>query len=125
LIRETLLIHLPTDADRDALRRVGKLVYELALESDQSESTTTYSLQVELDAVAAELRYLHGYLLNVEKGRQNASLSAAEERHARFAGRLARRLSDVITFIESRPPSAPAQIQTAASPPEETSPCHG
>ena len=63
-IRETLLLLLDDPADREALRRVGWLLHDMAVETtrDPGEESST---RAELRAAAADLRHTGGYLFNV------------------------------------------------------------
>jgi hypothetical protein len=60
--RETTLIWIADAADREALRRVGRLIHDLALEATQEPSDPGEKSQTraELGAVVAELRHLEG-----------------------------------------------------------------
>jgi|SRR5579864_604836 len=63
-IRETTLYLFDSRKDRAALRRVGRLLKDLALEAarDPGEESET---RAELRAAAADLRYTGGYLFHV------------------------------------------------------------
>jgi hypothetical protein len=61
--------------------------------------------RAELRAVAADLRHTGGYLLNRHPplGRVGCSLDAADEKLARFAGKLAGQVGALAEKIERRP----------------------
>src|SRR5260370_6906158 len=63
-IRETTLMLLDRRKDRTALRRVGRLLKDLALETTRDPGDES-STRAELRAAAADLRYTGGYLFNV------------------------------------------------------------
>lgn len=62
--RETTLQLLDSRKDRTALRRVGRLLHDLALEATRDPGDES-STRAELRAAAADLRYTSGYLFNV------------------------------------------------------------
>jgi hypothetical protein len=94
------------EADRQAIRRVGRLLHGLALESDQNPADA-YNPRAELRAFLAELRYLHGYLGKIHLWQEKSTLPRSDGRLARFAGRLAGRVGALIAAVES-------QLQPAA-----------
>jgi len=101
-IRETTLYLLDHRKDRTALRRVGRLLHDLALEAtrDPGEESQT---RVELRAAAADLRYTSGYLFNViRRSAEWCSLDADDEKLARFAGKLSRQVAALVEKIERR-----------------------
>src|SRR6201992_1607686 len=78
-IRETTLICLDRQPDRDALRNVGRMLYHFAVEATRRPGLESATRE-EMRAVAAELRYLQGYL--TQGGFQSAgdsSLAASDE----------------------------------------------
>lgn len=101
--RETTLHLLDDPDDRDALRRTGRVLYDLAVEASRELGGDTSVTRAELRAVAADLRYAGGYLLRVV--RQSAidcSLDPADDRLARFAGKLSRKVAALVEAIEER-----------------------
>jgi hypothetical protein len=103
-IRETTLLVVDDPADREALRRVGRLLYGLAVETTHlpdigSGETISGS---ELRAAAAELRFVEGFLAMVGRSREESSLTGEDEALARFAGRLARKVGALAERIEER-----------------------
>ncbi len=101
-IRETTLYLFDRRRDRTALRRVGRLLKDLALEAarDAGEESET---RAELRAAAADLRYTSGYLYNViRRSAEWCSLDKSDERLAHFAGKLARQVGTLVEKIERR-----------------------
>ena len=103
-IRETLLINFPDPADREAVRHVGRMLYDLALAAADSaqrpapdELSSTHS---EMRAVVADLRYIEGYLGMVGRSADESSLRAMDEALARYGGKVARRVGAVAAAIE-------------------------
>jgi len=100
--RETMLQNFDDPADREALRQVGRVLYTLAVETTRDPGDES-STRAELRAVAADLRYAGGYLFNViGRSAQWCSLDAADEKLARFAGKLSRQVAALIDKIERR-----------------------
>ena len=102
-IRETTLQLFDPD-DRQALRRLGQVLYDLAVfadrEQDDEEESST---RAELRAAAADLRYTSGYLHNVIRlSAEWCSLDADEEKLARFAGKLSRQVAALVDKIDRR-----------------------
>ncbi|HLW80217.1 MAG TPA: hypothetical protein VKU44_11530 [Terriglobia bacterium] len=103
--RETTL-QLFDDPNRQVVRRLGQVLYDLAVfasreqgEEGDEESVT----RVELRAVAADLRYTGGYLLHqIARSADVCSLDESDERLARFAGRVGRKVSALVESIEER-----------------------
>jgi hypothetical protein len=66
--RETFLRHFTAEGDRDALVHVGRLVFTMAVEySHYWPETGEEDLVGELRSVAADLRFLHGFLFFMVK----------------------------------------------------------
>jgi hypothetical protein len=86
-----------------AVRRMGQVLYDMAVEASRdlgSESSVTRS---ELRAVAADLRYTGGYLLHViRRSAEECSLDESDERLARFAGKVGRKVTALVEAIEER-----------------------
>jgi len=101
-IRETTLFLFDHRRDRTALRRVGRLLHDLALEATRDpgvESTT----RAELRAVAADLRFTGGYLFNViRRSADWCSLDKSDEKLARFAGKIGGQVDALVEKIERR-----------------------
>jgi hypothetical protein len=97
--RETTL-HLFSDPkDREALRHVGGILYDLALEADRGLAGES-SIREEMRAVAADLRYVEGYLVMIGRLSEESSLSPTDDALARFAGKLAGQVGAVAAAIE-------------------------
>jgi hypothetical protein len=103
-IRETTLHLYDQPRDRAALRRVGRLLYDLVifdsnLGLDRERSIT----RAELRAVAADLRYAAGYLRHtIWQSAEDCDLDPEDNRLARFAGKLADRVGELVLKIERR-----------------------
>src|ERR1700694_1329633 len=90
--RETPL-QLFDDPARQAVRRLGQVLYDLAVFASREEGDEESVTRVELRAVAADLRYTGGYLLHViGRSAVVCSLDESDERLARFAGKVGRRV---------------------------------
>jgi hypothetical protein len=110
-IRETLLYLFDDPADREAICHVGRMLHDLALETtrepeegSQARDTGDESqTRAELRAAAADLRYTGGYLHNVIcLSAEWCSLDKADEKLARFAGKLSRQVAALVEKIERR-----------------------
>jgi len=103
-IRETTLHLYDQPRDRAALRRVGRLLYDLVifdsnLGLDRERSIT----RAELRAVAADLRYAAGYLRHtIRQSAEDCDLDPEDNRLARFAGKIGRRVHALAAAIEGR-----------------------
>src|ERR1700680_3162524 len=101
-IRETTLHLFDHRKDRTALRRVGRLLHDLALEATREPGEES-ATRAELRAAAADLLYTSGYLFNViRRSADWCSLDADKEKLARFAGKLARQVGALVEKIERR-----------------------
>jgi hypothetical protein len=101
-IRETLLLLLDDPADREALRQVGRLLHDMAVETTRKPGEES-STRAELRAAAADLLYTSGYLFNViRRSVEWCSLDADDEKLARFAGKISRRVGALVEKIERR-----------------------
>jgi hypothetical protein len=103
-IRETTLLVIDDEADREALRHVGRLLYDLAVETtrlpgkERGESITG----AELRAAAAELRFVEGFLGMVRRSGEESDLQPADDALARFAARMARKVGALAEEIERK-----------------------
>jgi hypothetical protein len=90
-----ILLHLFDDpTDREAVRHMGRVLYDLAVEASRDLGGESSVTRAELRAAAADLRYTGGYLFNViRRSAVDCSLDATDERLARFAGKVGRRVS--------------------------------
>lgn len=107
--RETTLQNFYNPEDRDALRRLGQVLYSLAVAAprelvDEESGTEDEesSIYAELRAIAADLRYTSGYCAMVGRMAEVCSLDAPDEALARFAAKLAGRLAELVESIERR-----------------------
>src|SRR6266851_4150274 len=104
--RETTLQLLDDPADREAVRRAGQVLYDLAVVVTREAGTTTADPSItraELRAAAADLRHTGGYLLHViRRSAELCSLDAEDEKLARFAGKLAGRVGALAEKIDRR-----------------------
>jgi len=109
--RETTLQLLDDPEDREAVRRTGRVLYDLAVETSRELGGEPSVTRAELRAVAADLRYTGGYLLHViRRSAVDCSLDEPDERLARFAGKIGRQVAGLVEKIERRlSNSAPAQ----------------
>jgi hypothetical protein len=105
-VRETTLQLLDDPEDRDAARRAGRMLYDLAVVATREVGAIPGDPSItraELRAVAADLRYTGGYLLNiVAQSAKDCDLDPADDRLARFAGKLAGRVDELVEKIERR-----------------------
>jgi hypothetical protein len=101
-IRETTLYLFDHRKDRKALRRVGRLLHDLALEATRDPGDES-QVRAELRAAAADLRWTGGYLFNViRRSADWCTLDADDEKLARFAGKLSRQVAALVDKIERR-----------------------
>jgi hypothetical protein len=104
--RETTLQLLDDPEDREAVRRAGRVLYDLAVVVTREVGTTPADPSVtraELRAAAADLRYTGGYLLHViRRSAELCSLDKSDEKLARFAGKLANQAGALVEKIERR-----------------------
>jgi hypothetical protein len=98
-IRETLLVCIDNPDDREALRKVGRMLYHLAVEATRWPSHESLT-RIDLGAAAADLRHLEGFLAMVGRTAEESSLSVTDEALARFAGKLAARVGALAESIE-------------------------
>jgi hypothetical protein len=100
-IRETTLRYIDDPVEREAIRAFGRLFFEMAVElsREPGDESTTRS---ELRAIAADLRHTTGCCIMVGHSAESCSLDPADEKLARFARRIARRLGAVIGSIEAQ-----------------------
>jgi hypothetical protein len=99
--RETLLLHFTEPEANETLRRLGKLVFNMSLDSAPSwphhpEGET----RAELAAALADLRHLQGFLSAVGREHEVSSLSDADDALSLLAGRQAGELARIAEEIE-------------------------
>jgi|SRR5579863_695831 len=104
--RETTLRQFGDPQDREALRRVGRMLYDMALETTlgttQAQLDESSLTRAELRAVLADLRYLEGYLSLLGRSSKECSLLPADDALARFAGRLAGKVGALARSVAER-----------------------
>ena len=77
--------------------------YDLAVFADREEDDEEPVTRTELRAVAADLRYTGGYLIHqIARSAVVCSLDEADERLARFAGKVGRKVIALVEAIEER-----------------------
>ena len=100
--RETTL-QLFDDPDRQAVRRLGHVLYDLAVFASREQGGEESVTRAELRAVAADLRYTGGYLLHqIARSADVRSLDESDDRLARFAGKVGRKVTALVESIEER-----------------------
>jgi hypothetical protein len=103
-VRETTLQLIDDPEGRDAVRRAGRMLYHLAVAATRELGAIPGDPSItraELRAVAADLRYTGGYLLHViRRSAEESVLNPADDRLARFAGKLAARVGALAEKIE-------------------------
>ncbi len=100
-IRATALLYVDDPDDRDTLRRLGRLIFNLAVETARlpfEESMT----RAELRAAVVDLRFVEGFLDSVRQSAEHAGLPPEEEDLAIFAGKAARLVGALVASIEGR-----------------------
>jgi len=100
--RETTLQFFDDPEAREALRQVGRLLYDLAVETSRELGGESSLTRAELRAIAADLRYTSGYCDSVRRTAFENSLEAPDEALARFAGKLARKVGALVELIDRR-----------------------
>ncbi|HVR06689.1 MAG TPA: hypothetical protein VMW75_01460 [Thermoanaerobaculia bacterium] len=101
--RETTLQLFDDPTDREAVRHMGRVLYDLAVETSRDLGGEGSVTRAELRAVAADLRHTGGYLLHViRRSAKECSLDESDERLARFAGKVGRKVRALAAAIEGR-----------------------
>ena len=98
--RETTLQFFDAPEDRETIRKLGQLLYNLGTETARDPGTES-SIRAELRAVTADLRYTAGFCTMVGCSAQLCSLDPVDEGLARFAGNLALQLGVLVESIEA------------------------
>jgi hypothetical protein len=99
--RETTVQHFDDPKQREAVREFGRLLYNLATDTERDPGTES-TTRGELRAILADLRYTAGCCIMVGHSAESCSLDAADEKLARFARKLARRFGALIGSIEAQ-----------------------
>ncbi len=100
-IRETTLIWLDDPEDREAARRLGRLLYNLAVETTSFPSDESIT-HAEMRAAAVDLRFIEGFLLSVRRSADDSALSPSDNRLAHFAAYVARKVGALALVLEER-----------------------
>jgi len=100
-IRETTLICLDDPEDREAVRQVGRLLYNLAVETTRFPGKESIT-HAEMRAAAAEMRFIEGFLRSVRRSAEESSLAPADNRLAHFAAYVARKIGALASVLEER-----------------------
>ena len=100
--RETTLICIDDPGDREAFRQVGRVLYELAVETTHAMGGESSPTRAELRAIAADLRYTSGFCTMVGRSVEERPLDGEDAVLARFTGQLARRIGALAASIEER-----------------------
>jgi hypothetical protein len=100
--RETTLICIDDPETRAPFRTVGRVLYELAVETTRKMGGESSSTRAELRAIAADLRYTSGFCAMVGRSVEERPLDGEDAVLARFAGQLARRVGALAASIEER-----------------------
>jgi hypothetical protein len=100
--RETLLIHIDFEDGREALRRAGRVLYDVAVEATRGDASSESPTRTELRAALADLRHLQGYLASIGLAAELSGLAPEDDALARFAGQQAAALGSVGDRIAER-----------------------
>jgi alpha-D-ribose 1-methylphosphonate 5-triphosphate synthase subunit PhnG len=100
--RETTLQLFDDPDDRAAVRRLGQVLYDLAVAASRELGGESSVTRAELRAIAADLRHTGGYCAMVGRSAEECSLAATDDALAHFAGKLAGRLGKLVEKIEER-----------------------
>ncbi len=100
--RETFLAIFTTPEHNAALREVGDMVWEMALEfrgywPDQPEG----SIRTELRALVSDLRVVQGHLASLGNPEMTSPNTPQERHHVRVAARLAVNVGNAADTLES------------------------
>jgi hypothetical protein len=99
--RETALMYVDDPADREDLRCLGRLIFNMAIEVTRMPFEVSMT-HAELRAAVADLRHLEGFLDSVRRSADDSDLPPEEEDLAIFAGRMARQVGGLVEAIEAR-----------------------
>jgi hypothetical protein len=101
-IRETALLYVDDPDDRETLRRLGRLIFNLAVETTREMGGDPSVTRAELRAAQADLRFVAGYLASIGREAEESSLSTHDAILSRFAGRLAVQVASLDAAIDRR-----------------------
>lgn len=98
--RSSFLLHFTAEGHRAALKAVGQMLYDMALEAkgwpDWEESPT----RAELRAIAADLRHAQGFLHSIGEEQHTVSLDSEDVRLALMAAEWSRMVGRIAHVIE-------------------------
>jgi hypothetical protein len=97
--RETTLICIDDPGHREALRQVGRMIHEMAIEKTCYPGQESSS-QTQMRAALAELRFIEGFFLWMRQAAEESCLEAQEARLARFAGKMAVQVRAIVAAVE-------------------------
>jgi hypothetical protein len=100
--RGTFLMYFTKEGDRAALEILGQLLYEMQLEVSGGWPHWPESpIQVEMRAVAADLRHAQAFLAAIAGARHTSSLKGEDERLSLLADGYSREVGQTARGIES------------------------
>src|SRR5262249_19530309 len=100
--RETGLLCIDDPEDREAIRRVGRLIFDMSLELTHEVGGDQSMTRAELRAVMVDLRHSAGYLAMVHPESEESDLDAEDHGLSLFAGKLAGRVAAIADAIEEQ-----------------------
>jgi len=98
--RETALLWIDDPEDRQAIRRAGRVLYDLAVEASRAMGDESSMTRAELSAAVADLRHMEGFLASVGREAEESTLEPDDDALAHFAGRLAGQVGSLAGAIE-------------------------
>jgi hypothetical protein len=81
--RETTLHLFDDPADREAVRNMGRVLYDLAVDTSRDLGGESSVTRAELRAIAADLRHTGGYCAMVRRSAEECSLDESDDALAR------------------------------------------
>jgi hypothetical protein len=102
VFRETFLVWLTPPGAADAFRFIGNLFFDLMLNAEDWPTWTESPVRAELRAVAADLRFLQGFLTTIGTPERASELSVEDARLSRFAACQAAEVTGIAQRIEEK-----------------------
>jgi hypothetical protein len=96
-----MLICLDNSDDREAVRQVGRLLYNLAVETTRFPGNESIT-HAEMRAAAVDLRFTEGFLRSVRQSAEDSALTPPDNRLAHFAAYMARKVGALAAVLEER-----------------------